>query len=239
MCLVPSCTPLFTHDCVAKHDSNTIIKFADDTIVVGLITDNDETANREEVRDLAVWCQDNNLSLNVSKTNELIVDYRKRRAEHTPIHIDRAVVERVESFKFLGVQTHQDSHGEGTTTVRRLKRFGMGPQILKKFYSCTIDGILTGCIPAWYGNCSASDCKALQRVVHMAQYIMGESFLTFRTYIIGGVRGRLKKSVKDFSHSSHRLFPLLPHGKWYWSAKSRSKCLLNSFYPQAIIHLNL
>ena len=78
------------------------IKFADDTTVVGLITDDDETAYRE-VRDLAVWCQDNNLSLNVSKTKELIVDYRKRRAEHTPIHIDGAVVEQVESFKFLGI----------------------------------------------------------------------------------------------------------------------------------------
>ncbi|XP_071022343.1 sialoadhesin-like, partial [Oncorhynchus clarkii lewisi] len=32
--------------------SNTIIKFADDTTVVGLITDDDETAYREEVRDL-------------------------------------------------------------------------------------------------------------------------------------------------------------------------------------------
>ena len=29
--------------------------------MVGLITDNDETAYREEVRELAVWCQDNNL----------------------------------------------------------------------------------------------------------------------------------------------------------------------------------
>jgi hypothetical protein len=41
---------------VAKHDSNNIIKFADDTTVVGLITDNDETTYREEVRELAVWC---------------------------------------------------------------------------------------------------------------------------------------------------------------------------------------
>ena len=32
-----------------------------------MITDNDETAYRE-VRDLAEWCQDNNLSLNVIKT---------------------------------------------------------------------------------------------------------------------------------------------------------------------------
>ena len=84
---------LFTHDCVAKHDSNTIIKFSDDTTVVGLITDNDETAYREEVRDLAMWCQDNNLSLNVIKTKEMIVDYRKRRTEHAPILIDEAVVE--------------------------------------------------------------------------------------------------------------------------------------------------
>jgi hypothetical protein len=94
---------LFTHDCKAKHDSNTIIKFADDTTVVGLITDNNETAYREEVRDLAVRCQDNNLSLNVIKTKEMIVDYRRRRTDYAPILIDGAVVEQVGSFKFLAV----------------------------------------------------------------------------------------------------------------------------------------
>ena len=62
---------LFTHDCVAAHNFNTIIKFADDTRVVGLITEDDETAYREVIRDLVVWCQDNNLSLNVSKTKLL------------------------------------------------------------------------------------------------------------------------------------------------------------------------
>jgi hypothetical protein len=35
---------------VATHASNSIIKFADDKTVVGLITNNDETAYREEVR---------------------------------------------------------------------------------------------------------------------------------------------------------------------------------------------
>ena len=94
---------LFTHDCMVRQDFNTIIKFADNTIVVDLITSNDETAYREEVRDLAVWCQDNNLSINVIKTKEMIVDYRKRRTEHAPILIDRAVVEQGESFKFLGI----------------------------------------------------------------------------------------------------------------------------------------
>jgi hypothetical protein len=54
---------------MVKHASNSIIKFADDTTVVGLITNNDETANREEVRAPGVWCQENNLSLNVNKGN--------------------------------------------------------------------------------------------------------------------------------------------------------------------------
>jgi gmma-aminobutyric acid receptor subunit gamma/cGMP-dependent protein kinase 2 len=43
---------LSTHDWMAKHESNTIIKFADDTTVVDLITNSDETSYREDVREL-------------------------------------------------------------------------------------------------------------------------------------------------------------------------------------------
>ena len=46
-CVVsPLLYSLFTHDCVAMHASNSIVTFADDTTVVGLITNNDETAYR-------------------------------------------------------------------------------------------------------------------------------------------------------------------------------------------------
>jgi hypothetical protein len=48
--LSPILYSLLTHDCMPRHNSNTIIKFADDTTVVGLITYNDETAYREGQR---------------------------------------------------------------------------------------------------------------------------------------------------------------------------------------------
>ena len=84
--------------------------------MVGLI--NDETANREEVRDLAGWCQNNNLSLNVIKTKEMILDCRKRRTGQTPILINGAVVEQVESFKFFGVHINNKlSWSKHTKTV--------------------------------------------------------------------------------------------------------------------------
>ncbi|CDQ58637.1 unnamed protein product [Oncorhynchus mykiss] len=126
--LSPLLYSLFTHDCVATHASNSIIKFADDTTVVG------------------VWCQENNLTLNVNKTKEMIVEFRKQQREHPPIHIDGTVVERVVSFKFLGVHitdklnwsTHTDSivkkAQQRLFNLRRLKKFSLSPKALTNFY---------------------------------------------------------------------------------------------------------
>jgi hypothetical protein len=55
---------------VSRHDSITIIKFGDDMTVIDLITNDDKTAYREEVSDLAVWCQDDKFSLNVKQNKK-------------------------------------------------------------------------------------------------------------------------------------------------------------------------
>ncbi len=47
--LSPLLYSLYTHDCVSSHSSTSIVKFADDTVVLGLISNNDETAYLDEV----------------------------------------------------------------------------------------------------------------------------------------------------------------------------------------------
>ena len=71
---------------MALHDTNSIITFSDHTTVIALITNNDESDYREETSELALWCRDNNLSLNISKTKEFIVDLRKQRREYSDPH---------------------------------------------------------------------------------------------------------------------------------------------------------
>ncbi len=84
--LSPLLFTLLTHDGTAKFSSNHINKFADDTTVVGLISNNDETHYREEVAQLAEWCGANNLSLNVEKTKEVVLDFRRRNSiDHPPL----------------------------------------------------------------------------------------------------------------------------------------------------------
>jgi hypothetical protein len=118
------------------------------TTVVGLITDNSETAYREVKRPYRVVQEQPPLpQIDQDKGYDCGLQEKEDRAH--PILIDGAVVEQVDSFKYLGVHiTNKLTWPTHTKTVvkreqnlfpfRRLKRFGMGPQILKTIYSCTI-----------------------------------------------------------------------------------------------------
>ncbi|KAI4884329.1 hypothetical protein NFI96_003223, partial [Prochilodus magdalenae] len=223
--LSPLLFTLLTHDCAAMHSSNHIIKFADDTTVVGLINKNDESAYREEVQRLTDWCRTNNLSLNVDKTKEMVVDFRRTRRDHSPLHIDGSTVEIVKSTKFLGVHLAEDlTWSLNTSTItkkaqqrlyflRRLRKAHLPPPILTTFYRGTIESILSSCITAWFGNCTASDRKSLQRVVRTAEKIIGVSLPTITDIYTTRCIRKTTSIVDDYTHPSHTLFTLLPSGK--------------------------
>ena len=107
--LSPLLYTLYTHDFSPTHASNSIIKFADDTTVVGLISGGDESAYRDEVERLAVQSTENNLSLNSKKTREIIVDFRRKKTAIQPLVVNGDCVERVSNFKFLGVHLDEES----------------------------------------------------------------------------------------------------------------------------------
>ncbi len=69
---------LYTNDCTSKDPSVKLLKFADDTTLIGLIQNGDESSYRQKVKELPVWCTLNNLELNTLKTVEMIVDFRRK-----------------------------------------------------------------------------------------------------------------------------------------------------------------
>ncbi|KAI3351053.1 hypothetical protein L3Q82_005595 [Scortum barcoo] len=114
--LSPLLFTLMTHDCVPRSATNHIVKFADDTTVVGLIRDDNDLAYREEVEQLVRWCEGNNLILNVDKTKEIIVDFRKIQPSHAPLLINNSAVEVVSSTVFGGAH-HRRPHVVGELCV--------------------------------------------------------------------------------------------------------------------------
>uniref|UniRef100_A0A8C7X192 Reverse transcriptase domain-containing protein n=1 Tax=Oryzias sinensis TaxID=183150 RepID=A0A8C7X192_9TELE len=241
---------LYTYDCSPQHDSNLIVKFADDTTVVGLISKGDEAAYREEVLKLAAWCSDNNLALNTKKTKEIIVDFRRHSTDPAPLYINGERVERVHTFRFLGVVLSNNiSWTENITEVikkaqqrlhflRVLRKHNLDPSLLTTFYRTSIESLLTYCITVWYGSCTMADRERLQRVVKAAQRIIGSPLPSLSDIYSSRCLGRAGKIIKDSSHPGSGLFDLLPSGRRYRCIRSRTNRLKNSFFPKAITILN-
>ncbi len=185
-------------------------------MVLGLINNNDEAAYLDEVERLTSWCQDNCLSLNMRKTKELIVDFRKRQQRpYTPLMISGTLVERVSSFKYLGVNISEDltwtTHIQVKKArqrlyhLRQLRKYRVSPAILKTFYSGAIESVLTQCISVLYGNATNQDCKALQRVVRLAERISGSALPSLQDIYLKRCKSRAAKiiPVTIFSVYSH------------------------------------
>ena len=70
---------VYTNNMRSPNQNSHIIKYADDTVILGLI-DNDNVTPYFDTIDYAFyWCKANHLDLNVTKTKEMIHNFR-----HTP-----------------------------------------------------------------------------------------------------------------------------------------------------------
>ncbi|KAK1805486.1 hypothetical protein P4O66_019788 [Electrophorus voltai] len=214
-----------THDCAVMHSSNHIIKFADDTTVVGLINKDNKSAYREEVQELVSWCKVNNLYLNIDKAKEMIVDFRRARRDHSPLAINGSSVEIVKNIKFLGVHIAENLTWTLNTSsitkraqqrlyfLRKLREAHLPSPILTTFYKGTVESILSSCIITWFGNCTTFDRKTLQRIVRTAEKIIEVSLPSITNIYLTRCIWKATNIVKDPTHPSHELFTLLPSGR--------------------------
>uniref|UniRef100_A0AAV2L7E9 Alkylated DNA repair protein AlkB homologue 8 N-terminal domain-containing protein n=1 Tax=Knipowitschia caucasica TaxID=637954 RepID=A0AAV2L7E9_KNICA len=166
---------------IESHDSVKLIKFADDTTLIGLISNNDESAYRREVDRLVSWCSGNNLELNAQKTVEMIVDFRKSTVPPPPPSVMDSPITSVESFRFLGTTITQDLKWEPTISSlikKAQQRMYFLRQLRKaklQFYTAIIESILTSSITVWFAGATVRDKQRLQRIVRSAEEVIGRS----------------------------------------------------------------
>ncbi|KAK3571042.1 hypothetical protein QTP86_001294 [Hemibagrus guttatus] len=177
---------------------------------------------------------------------EKVVDFRRAQSDHSPLNINRSNVEIIKSTKFLGVHLVEGLTWSLNTSsitkkaqqrlyfLERLRKAHLPPPILTTFYRGTIESILSSCITAWFGNCTVSDRKTLQRIVRTAEKIIRVSLPSITDIYSTRCIRKANSIVDDPTHPSHTLFTLLPSGKRYGSIRALTTRLLNSFFPQAI-----
>ncbi len=248
--LSPLLYSLYTHDCVSSHSSTSTVKFADDTVVLGLVSNNDEAAYLDEVERLTSWCQDNCLSereqnqradcrLQEETAAALHSSYDQRDpcGEGEQLQVPRCKHLRGPDMDCTHPNTDQESQAKTvpSATAEEIQGLTSYPET---FYSGTIESVLTQCISVWYNNATNQDCKALQRVVRLAERISGSTLPSLQGIYLKRCRSRAAKIIKDSNHPGNHLFILLPSGRRYRSMLAKTERLRRSFFPQAIRLLN-
>ncbi len=247
--LSPVLFSLYTNDCTSKDPSVKLLKFADDTTVISLIQDGDKSAYRQEVKELAVWCDHNNLEFNTLKTVEMTVDFRRNPpalpTHHHEQHCDCSGVILIPGTT-ISQDLKWDNHIESIVKkvqqtlyfLRHLRKFNLPQELLKQFYSAITESILCTSITVWFSSATKSDFRRLRRVVRTAEWIIITILPTLQKLYSFRVSKRAGKITLDPSHPAHSLFELLPSGRRYRALSTRMTRHRNSFLPQAIHLMN-
>ncbi len=91
----------------------------------------------------------------------------------------------------------------------------------------------------WYGNATNQDCKALQRVVRLAERISGSALPSLQDIYLKRCKSRAAKIIKDSNHPGNHLFILLPSGKRFRSMMAKTEELLPPGHQAPKLKLSL
>ncbi|XP_061643355.1 GRIP1-associated protein 1 isoform X3 [Phyllopteryx taeniolatus] len=220
--LSPLLFSLYMNDCTSTHPAVKLLKFADDTTVIGLIKDGDESAYRQEVERLELWCGRHNLELNTLKTVEMIVDFRRHPLPQLPLTLSSCLVSTIETFKFLGITVSQDLKWATNINsvlkkaqqrmyfLRLLRKHGLSPELLRQLDTAVIESVLCSSITVWFGAATKNNKLRLQRTIKTAEKIVGTPLPTLEDLHAARSKTRACKILSDAPHPGHRLFQLLP-----------------------------
>ena len=152
-----------------------IIKYADDTVVIGLISDNNEKEYKSTIDYVSHWCSDNFLDLNASKTKEIVFDMRKNKNSKEPVIINNTSVALVQSYKYLGVtiqenlkwnehvEVQEKKANKRMYHVRRLKKQRIDSKIICLFYNSVVSSVLVYGLSGWFEACTEQQKKKLSK----------------------------------------------------------------------------
>ena len=244
--LSPLLFTLYTNDCQSSTSSVELFKFSDDSTLVGFISKNDESPYINEVSKLVEWCDSNCLELNVSKTKEMVIDFRINKSAIEPLIIKGQEVETVDSFKFLGSTISNNLKWESNTScivskchqrlhyLRKLKKFGVGKTTLLNFYRACIESILTFSITSWFTSLSAADKSKLDRIVFISSKVIGTDLASMDSLYNQRAAKKVKTILANSDHPANSFFNTGFSGKRFRSIPTKRERFTKSFYPSVV-----
>ena len=246
--LSPLLFTLYTNTCRSGSPVCKVYKYADDTALIGFCCNNDDQYQLE-VTNFVKWCSENYLLLNVQKTKEIIIDFRKNQT-HDNITINNETVEIVPSYKYLGtyidcklkfeenVNAIYKKANKRMYFVRKLHSLHVNRKILELFYKSVVESVFMFGIAAWYGNCTQRSKYLLFRITKYARKLGIQNVNTPDQLYEKAIVKKAKAVRSDCEHPLYSMYKLLRSGRRLQAEYTRTTRYSNSFLPSSIKLLN-
>ena len=223
-----------------------MVKFSNDTALLSLLNDT-ESVHGYALTKFIEWCDDSFLDLNVSKTKEIIIDFRKSTSAHEVSLIHNKGVEIVDNYKYLGTVFDSKLKFDANSVtiikraqqrvhlLRKLSSFNVCNTMLQIFYSSFIETFSFIC---WYNGLTVRDRNSLNNVVRVCSKIIGVQQKTLRTIWEERVVQKARGIILQPNHILHSEFILLSSGRRFKAPLTKTNRYSMSFIPSAIRLLN-
>ena len=178
------------------------------------------------------WSTTNKMIPNVDKTKDMVISFHKQPIDISPICIEGIEIERVKSFKLLGIiVTDKITWNENTTYIcskaskrlyhlKQLRRAGLDSVDLLAFYESVIRSVLEYACPVWHTSLTVADSSRIESIQRRAMKIiepeLGYDAACSKHHLDKTIVRRENLSKKFFTSinsASHRLHHLLPQPK--------------------------
>ena len=247
-CISPALFTIYTDDCRSESDIVKIVKFADDTAILGLL--NESTTSfctfLEEIERFVSWCTRHSLQLNVNKTKDMIFDFRKKECSHSAIEIGDKFVERVRDYKYLGVTVNEKLdwgvHAETVLSkvnqrmyfVRKLSAFGIDTVLVSLFYRAAVQSLFSFCVIVWGGNLACKECKRFDRVAKRVSRMTEISQDSFKQILDKFCIRKINSILKDSQHPLYSHISFSARSNRIILIRTKRERFRNSFLPYAV-----
>ena len=224
------------------------IKYSDDTAIED--TSNSHDSYAHEVKKFSEWCKENYLELNVRKTKELVIDFRKNATVPPNLFIDGMKVERVDQYKYLGTIIDNKLNFNANTSaihkkcqsrlycLQKLRSIQVKQKVLSMFYRCFLESVLTFGFLCWFGGLSVKNKNVLERVVRVSGKVIGKEQESLSKLYERRAIQKAKAIAMDSTHVLAQHYELLPSGRRYNMIRVPTVRSRNSFVCNSIVLLN-
>ena len=237
----PTLFTIYTNGITSRAENMTILKYADDTCIIGLISNfSDANMYFSEVARISEQCKSLDLILNPTKTKEMLFSTKKDKPTVDPLFVNDTVIDLCSTTKYLGVLVDENlrfvDHMENITSTAKQRMYivrlfyNLGSkQLATMMFKSFVLSVLMFCMPVLFPSLYVKDKDKLRSIISSAQRLGLDSIADFDTLISKRMKSTALKLFHDDDHFINSIIERCPSGRCRLF-KTRTAWGTDSFY---------